>query len=155
MGKRVTYTEEEKLEFLELAKEVGSAKAIRELGYPSFTMAKKWADQYSVEIPINALSNYANGMKQLYANEEKLMIGQLSLDRIVDRLNSSDELAGDELKKISDAYKTTLIGMNLVENKAMNISENRSNDCSDAEIAAMIEEQERLNRMKELEDNNQ
>lgn len=155
MSLRKTYTEEEKLEFLELAKEVGVARAIRELNYPSFTMAKKWAIQYNVELPLNALSQYANDMKKMYGNEEKLFAGQLGLDRVVERLSNEEELAGDELKKIADAYKTLLVGMNLVENKAMNISENRSNDGSDAAIEAMIEEQNRLNRMKEMEANDQ
>lgn len=155
MPKKQTYTEQEKLNFLELAKEVGIARARRELGYPSFTAAKNWAIEFNVELPLNELSQYANDMKQLYGNEEKLYAGQLGLDRIVERLSSKDELAGDELKKLAEAYKTTLTGMNLVENKAMNINENRTSDALDSNIRSMIEEQERINRMKEMEANDQ
>lgn len=153
MTKKVTYTEDQKKEFLELAQEVGISRAIRELHYPSFAMAKRWAKQYGVEIPLNELSQYANDMKQLYGDEEKLYTGQLALDRITERLMIDDEIAGDELKKLSEAYKNTLVAMNLAQGKATNINESRVNDAFDSRINALIEEQETMNRLKEIESN--
>lgn len=143
------YTEEQRVEFLELAKDVGTARAIRELGYPSFRMAKQWAIKYGIELPLNELSQYVNDMKTMYGDEEKLYTGQLALDRITQRLNSIEDLAGDEIKKLAEAYKTTLIGMNLVQGKAMNINENRTTDNLDAEINAMLREQEYMNKQRE------
>jgi len=153
MTKKITYTENQKKEFLELAQEIGIAGAIRTLNYPSFAMAKRWAKQYSIELPLNALSQYANDMKELYADSEKLYTGQLALDRIVERLMTEEEIAGDELKKLSEAYKNTLTGMNLVQGKATNINESRVNDAFDSRINALIEEQETMNRLKERETN--
>lgn len=153
MPKKITYTEDQKKEFLELAQEVGIARAIRELHYPSFPMAKRWANQYSIELPLNELSQYANDMKGFYADAEKLYTGQLALDRITERLNADEEIAGDELKKLSEAYKNTLTGMNLVQGKATNINESRVNDAFDSRINALIEEQETMNRLKEMESN--
>lgn len=153
MAKKITYTENQKKEFLELAQEVGISRAIRELQYPSFAMAKRWANQYGVSINLNELSQYANDMKQLYGDEEKLYTGQLALDRITERLMAGEELEGDELKKLAEAYKSTLTAMNLAQGKATNINESRVNDAFDSRISALIEEQETMNRLKEMESN--
>lgn len=153
MAKKITYTEDQKKEFLELAQEVGISRAIRTLGYPTHRMAKIWGDKYSVELPLNELSQYANDMKQLYGDEEKLYTGQLSLDRITERLMAGEELDGDELKKLAEAYKSTLTAMNLAQGKATNINESRVNDAFDSRINALIEEQETMNRLKEMESN--
>jgi hypothetical protein len=153
MAKKVTYTENQKKEFLELAQEVGISRAIRELQYPSFRMAKIWAKQYGIEISLNELSQYANDMKQLYGDEEKLYTGQLALDRITERLNAGEELEGDELKKLSEAYKNTLTAMNLAQGKATAINESRTQDLFDAEMQSLIKEQEALNKIKEREAN--
>lgn len=153
MAKKITYTESQKKEFLELAQEVGISRAIRELQYPSFAMAKRWANQYGVSINLNELSQYANDMKQLYGDEEKLYTGQLALDRITERLMAGEELEGDELKKLSEAYKNTLTAMNLAQGKATNINESRVQDSFDSDIQALIEQQERDNKMRESEAN--
>lgn len=153
MAKKITYTENQKKEFLELAQEVGISRAIRELQYPSFAMAKRWANQYGVSINLNELSQYANDMKQLYGDEEKLYTGQLALDRITERLMAGEELEGDELKKLSEAYKNTLTAMNLAQGKATNINESRVQDSFDSDIQALIEQQERDNKMRESEAN--
>jgi hypothetical protein len=153
MAKKVTYTENQKKEFLELAQEVGISRAIRELGYPTHRMAKIWGEKYGVVLPLNELSQYANDMKQLYGDEEKLYTGQLALDRITERLNAGEELEGDELKKLSEAYKNTLTAMNLAQGKATNINESRVQDSFDSDIQALIAQQERDNKMKESEAN--
>jgi hypothetical protein len=92
-------------------------------------------------------------MKQLYGDEEKLYTGQLSLDRITERLSAGEELDGDELKKLAEAYKSTLTAMNLAQGKATNINESRVQDSFDSDMIALIKEQEALNRLKEQEAN--
>lgn len=152
--KKTVYTEKQKIEFLELAKEMGIARAKRELGYPTFPTAKTWAKQYGVELPLNELSQYSNDMKSFYSHEEKLYSCQLTLDRIVEVLTTNDDLSPDDLKKLGEAQKRVIETMNLIEGKATHINESRSTDSFDNNINAMIEEQERMNRMKELEDKN-
>lgn len=153
MPKKITYTEEQKKTFLELAQEVGISRAIRELEYPTHRMAKIWGQKYGIDLPLNELSQYANDMKQLYGDEEKLYTGQLSLDRITERLMAGVELDGDELKKLAEAYKSTLTAMNLAQGKATNINESRVQDSFDSDMIALIKEQEALNRLKEQEAN--
>ncbi len=140
------YTEQQKQEFLELAKEVGIARTIRELGYPSFPMAKRWAIQYSVEVPLNELSQYANDMKNYYSAEEKLYACQLQLDRIVESLNTPGSKGAEELKKLSEALKRTIETMNLIEGKATNI--NGTTDGFEQDYMQLLEEQERINRAR-------
>lgn len=141
-----TYSEEEIQTFLELAKEEGIAKAIRTLGYPTFPTAKQWGIRYGVELPLNELSQYVNGMKQLYSHEEKLYVTQLLIDRINESLGQ-DVLTADELKKLSESLKRAVETMNLVEGKATSIT--GTEDPFNNDLAALLEEQDRINRAKE------
>lgn len=149
MSEKKEYTEEERIAFLERAKEVGKARAIRELGYPTFPTAKKWGEQYGVELPLNELSLFANELKQFYGYEEKVYGAQLLLDRVVQRL-SEDVLDSDDLKKLSEAYKRGVEVINLIEGKATSITQ-ANTDPFNNDIEALIEEQERINRAKQLE----
>lgn len=142
------YTEEERTEWLELAKEVGIARAIRELGYPTPRTGKKWTEQYGVDVPLNALSIYANDMKKFYGYEEKVYGAQLIIDRIVE-LVSTEELDADQLKKAGEAYKRAVETINLLEGKATSITQ-ANIDPFENDYKAIIEEQERINRAKQL-----
>lgn len=144
-----TYSEEEIQVFLNLAKEEGIAKAIRTLGYPTFPTAKQWGIRYGVELPLNSLSQYANGMKQLYSHEEKLYLAQLLMDRIEEALGQ-DVLNADELKKLGEATKRAVETMNLVEGKATSIT--GTEDPFNNDLAALLEEQDRINKAKEVND---
>ena len=145
--RKITYSEDQINEFLELAQEVGIAAAIRELKYPTFKTARRWAEMRGVKIELNQLSQFANDMKKYYSIEEKIFVLQLQLDRIQESLQE-DDLDADSLKKISEASKRTIETMNLIENKATSINESRNFDQMDANIQAMIAEQERINEMK-------
>lgn len=144
------YTEDQITEFLTLAQEVGIARAIRELGYPSFPMAKRWAVARDVTLPLNELSQYANDMRNYYSAEEKLYACQLQLDRIVEALNAPGKKEADELKKLSEALKRTVETMNLIEGKATNINESRNTDGFNEDYIQLLEEQERINKAKAL-----
>jgi hypothetical protein len=150
MSEKKEYTEEERIAFLERAKEVGKARAIRELGYPTFPTAAKWAKQYGVELPLNELSLFANELKQFYGYEEKLYAVQLLIDRTVELLNSPEALDADQIKKAGEALKRAIETSNLVEGKATSITQ-ANNDPFNNDIEAFIEEQERINRAKQLE----
>jgi hypothetical protein len=146
-NKRKTYTEEEISEFISLAQELGIARSIRELKYPTFKTAKRWAEMRGVSLELNQLSQFANDMKQYYTLEEKLFVLQLQLDRIQEALQE-DDLDPDALKKLSEASKRTIETLNLIENKATAINESRTYDQMDANIQAMIAEQEHMNEIK-------
>lgn len=145
------YTEEQKKTFLEYAKDMGIAKAIRELGYPTFPTAKKWGEQYGVQLPLNELSQFANDMKKFYGMEEKLYTAQLLIDRIQEELMNNPNLAGDELKKLSEAYKKAVETMQLIEGKATAITQDISQDAFDKDYADLIAEMDRVNNKTENE----
>lgn len=152
MSAKKEYTEEERQAFLELAKEKGKARAIRELGYPTFPTAAKWAKQYGVELPLNELSLFANDMKQYYGIEEKLYAVQLLIDRTVELLNSEEVLDADQIKKAGEALKRAIETTNLIEGKATSITQS-NNDPFNNDIEALLEEQERINRAKQFNSN--
>lgn len=145
------YTEDQRKEFLEYAKDVGIAKAIRDLGYPTFPTAKKWAKQYGVELPLNQLSQISNSMKDFYKMEEKVYTAQLIIDRVQENLVENAGLNGDELKKHAEALKKAVETIQLVEGKATQITENISSDPFDNAYVSLIDEMERQNALKELE----
>jgi len=140
------YSEEEIQTFLELAKEEGIARAIRTLGYPTFPTAKAWSIKYGVDLPLNELSQYANGLKSFYSHEEKLFTAQLLQDRITENLQEG-VLNADELKKLSEALKRAVEVMNLIEGKATSIT--GTEDPFNSDLTALLEEQDRINRAKE------
>lgn len=150
MRKYIEYTEEQKATFLDYAKDMGIAKAIRELGYPTFPTAKKWGEQYGVELPLNQLSQMVNGIKVFYASEEKVYVAQLLIDRIQDELMNSENLTGDELKKLSDALKRAIETIQLVEGKATAITQSINTDMFDQDYAELMRDMDRLNKEKEV-----
>lgn len=147
------YSEEEITEAIELAKEVGMARAIRELGYPTFHTLKKWATVRGINLELNQLSQFSNDMKKFYGYEEKVFTTQLLMDRIQEALQA-DDLGGDELKKLSESLKRAVETMNLLEGKATSINQTNSADPFDNDMTALLEEQERINRAKAMDNNN-
>jgi hypothetical protein len=154
MRKYIEYTEEQKATFLDYAKDMGIAKAIRELGYPTFPTARKWGEQYGVELPLNQLSQMANGIKVFYGSEEKLYVAQLLIDRIQEELMNDENKTGDELKKLSDALKRAIETIQLVEGKATQITQSINSDMFDQDYAELMRDMDRLNKEHEVKETN-
>lgn len=136
-----TYTDEQITEFIETAAEMGIGPAMRTLGYPkSYHTAKKFFIQRNVETPTaNSLAVMAKQLDIFYSDKEKVLAAQAVIDRTVEALYQ-DDLASDDINKLSNALHKAIQTINLIEGKSTNISENRSKDGTDLAIVDMLNE---------------
>jgi hypothetical protein len=135
------YTDEQITEFIELAGEMGIGPAMRALGYPaSYHTAKKFFVQRNIETPTaNSLAVMAKQLDIFYTDREKILAAQAVIDRSVEALYQ-DNLASDDISKLSNALHKAIQTINLIEGKSTNINENRSKDGSDLAIVDMLNE---------------
>jgi hypothetical protein len=113
------YTEEEKQEYLELASELGHARAMRELGYPkSWATANQWAQDFGVSVALDELKARAAAHRDFYKDEELLIAAQAGIDRAMDFLEKREDLSADDLKKVMDALGKAIDKHLLISGKA-------------------------------------
>jgi hypothetical protein len=74
-----------------------------------------------------------------YTDREKILAAQAVIDRSVEALYQ-DNLASDDISKLSNALHKAIQTINLIEGKSTNINENRSKDGSDLAIVDMLNE---------------
>ena len=136
-----TYTDEQITEFIEIAGEMGIGPAMRQLGYPkSYHTAKKFFVQRNIDTPTaNSLAVMAKQLDIFYTDREKILAAQAVIDRSVEALYQ-DNLASDDISKLSNALHKAIQTINLIEGKSTNINENRSKDGSDLAIVDMLNE---------------
>lgn len=112
------YTEEEKRAYLEVAAELGHARAMRDLKYPSsWTTANRWAQEHGVEVSLDELKSRAAAHRDFYRDEELLTAAQAGIDRVMDFLDRED-LSADDLKKVMDALGKAIDKHLLISGKA-------------------------------------
>ena len=135
------FTEEQVSEFIECANEMGIGPAMRYLGYPkSYHTAKKFYVQRNIDMPTsNTLAVMSKQLDIFYNDKEKVLAAQAVIDRTVEALYQ-DDLASDDIAKLSNALHKAIQTINLIEGKSTNINENRSKDGSDLAIVDMLNE---------------
>lgn len=135
------YEEDQKLEFIAQAQEMGISPAMRMLGYPgSYHTAKKWFNEKNIELPsLDSLSQMARQIGIFYSDKEKILAAQAVLDRCVESL-MEDNLDADQLNKLSNAVHKSIQTINLIEGKSTAISETRSKDGTDLAIHDLLNE---------------
>jgi hypothetical protein len=150
---KISYSDKEIAEFLEVAQEVGIAKAIRQLGYPnSWGTGKKWADARGITIEVDDLKAKAKEFHQWYETEELLIIAQDGMQRVHEQLQEKD-LTPDEQKRLAEAFQKYANTWNLLKGRATNITETRSSDGMDLEIVDLLNEEKARNaRIEEGKD---
>lgn len=98
------YTDQDKRDYLDIAQELGHARAMRELQYPkSWNTANQWAKDFGVSIPLDELKARARAHRDFYETEELLTVAQAAIDRAMDFLDRDADLSADDLKKVVDA----------------------------------------------------
>lgn len=150
------FTEEQILEFISNAQEMGIGPAIRNMGYPkSYHTAKKWFEQRNIDLPtMDTLAKMAVDLRVFYTDKEKLIAAQAVLDRCVETL-MQDSLDPDELNKLANAVHKAIQTINLIEGKSTAINENRQKDGQDLAIIDLLNEAKMRNdAMKAKADNN-
>lgn len=128
------YTQQEKLEYLELAAQIGHSRARRELGYPnSWATANTWAKEFNVTIALSELKQKSSAFNQWYREEELLIAMQDIIDRGMEYINSEQNLSADEYKKVTEGVKRAVETMNLIQGKAT--SRNGTEQPSETDVA--------------------
>ena len=113
------YTEEEKAAYLELASELGHARAMREIGYPkSWATANQWAQDFGVTVALDELKARAAAHRDWYDTEELLIATQAGIDRAMDFLEKREDLTADDFKKVMDGLAKAIDKHQLVSGKA-------------------------------------
>lgn len=144
------YTEELITAFIDLAKDVGIGPAMRELGYPKqWVTANKWCKARGIETPKTLTQQVATAHALMYTLEDKLIAGYKLLDRIMEQLEAV-ELDADSVKKLAETYKKTIETIQILEGKAISISQN--NDVFDSKIQALIDMENNKNMQIESQD---
>lgn len=140
MAKRY-YSDDDVKDFIAEAQEMGVGPAMRSLGYPgSWATAQRWFEQANLELPtVDSLQAKAAGLKNFYGDKEKMVVAQVELDRIVEKLHK-DELSADDLNKLANALNKTVQTINLIEGKATSVHEQRQKDGADLAIMDMLNE---------------
>lgn len=124
---RVRYSEEQINALLEHAQEVGLGRAIRDLGYPGYGTAMRWAEMRGIVLDVDPVKQRASRTAQWYKDEEKLLVAQAGLERVYEQLQEGS-LTPDDLKKLGDATKRYVEVMQLVNGEPTEIKQNNDGD---------------------------
>ena len=131
-----TYTDQEKADFCELAKEIGIGRAIRELGYPTYPTAMAWMSARGIEPNTDKVMARVKSFHTFY-NTEDLIVTFDNAVSLADELIAKAE-SGDDFKKIADALYKVVQARHLLEGKATAISEKRETTQQDLEILELL-----------------
>lgn len=147
----ITYTNEQRGIFLELASEIGITRAMRQLKYPAgWGTAQRWVKAAGIVVPLDELKAKAKAHHDWYTTEEMLLVAQEGIQRIYLELQTTD-LDPDQHKKMSEAFQKFANTWLLLQGKANNINETRHKDSTDIEIMELLNEQRMKNSRIEQE----
>lgn len=130
------YSDDEQSVFCDLAQTLGIGRAIRELGYPTFSTAMMWMDKRGIEPAHNDLMEKARKFHKFYQTEDLLKV-------IDDAITTTEEMYAqvqnpDDAKKLAEAIQKLVNTRLLLEGKANSISEKRETTQQDLEIAELL-----------------
>lgn len=149
---KINYSDEERTDFLELAKEIGITRAKRELGYPKhWATGKSWADAAGIELPLDTIKAQAAAHWDWYKAEELLIVAKEALINIMESQQQGN-LTPDEQKKLAEAFQKYVNTILLLEGKATSITESRKTDNVDLAIADLINAEKARNALIEDEE---
>lgn len=144
-GKRAEYTPQERAKFLELAQEIGLSRSIRELGYPSWPTAQKWAKASGVEVSLNTMMANTRKYHTFYETEDMLTVIEAGIERVREQYVETKDLDADSQKKLAESMQKLSNTWLLLQGKANSINEKRESTPMDVEIFKLLEEQKKLN----------
>lgn len=138
----MSYTEDQRNEFVELAAIKGIEPARKELGFPgSWTTGKKWCDAAGVEIPLDALATRARAHYTFYTDVEKYLAAQALLNALYEKIESDSNMNAQELNQLANAVQRAIQTLQLLDGEATNRSEHITSDNMDLEIRRMLNSQ--------------
>ena len=137
-GRAKRYSDEEQAVFVELAQEIGVARAIRELGYPTFAAGLLWLKKRGIEQPKSDIMAVARAYSQFYKVEDLLSAVDSGMAVVEELFAEAD--SADDAKKLAEAMAKLANTRLLLEGKANSITESRKTSPVDVELMQMIEE---------------
>ena len=141
------YTDEQKAEFVELARIVGIGRAIRELGYPTWTTGVQWMEARGITPNTDKFMQRIRSYHTFYTVEDIMLTLDDAISAAKDLIATAED--ADALAKVANALQKIVNTRQLLEGKATAISEKREMSQMDVEIAALIRQQEMENKKKE------
>lgn len=148
---RISYSEDQITEYVELAQEIGHGPARRELGYPKHhATAQRWAEARGVEVDVDTLRQRAAETKKFYTAAEGLVVAQEQLNRLYEAV-MDDGLDAEALNKLSNAIHKTVQTIQLLKGDVTNRSEKVETTQQDIAIRNMLAEVEARNKEFEEE----
>jgi hypothetical protein len=135
------YTEEQKLEYIETAKEIGIGPAMRELGFPgSYHTAQNWLSEFGVEITKDSLQQRAVTLGIYYSTKEKVLAAQALLVRLLEKIEGTESLDAKDLVNLANAMQRVMQTLALIEGEATQRTETLTKDATDVELVEMLNE---------------
>lgn len=137
-GKRPqpSYSDKEKADFCELAKEIGIGRAIRELKYPSYPTAMAWMSARGIEPNTDKMMARVKSFHTYYTAEDLLVAFDDAVSVAEEMLTKAE--TPDDLKRITEALYKIVQTRHLIEGKATAISEKREMTQQDLEILELL-----------------
>ena len=132
-----TYTDQDKAEFCDMAKEIGIGRAMRQLGYPlSYLSGVQWMKARGIEPNVETTMQAIKAYHTYYQVEDMLVTMDNAISTAEEILMSADN--ADDVKKIADALYKIVQTRQLLEGKATAISEKRETTQADLMILDLI-----------------
>lgn len=136
MSTRKTYTDEQKAEFCDLAREIGIGRAIRELKYPTYPAAVSWLRARGVEPNVDRTMQAIKQYHTRYTIEDILIQFDMAISVAEEMLVKAE--TPDDLKRIAEALSKIVQTRQLLEGKATAINEKREITQQDLEIIELL-----------------
>lgn len=133
------YSEMDKQEAVAIAKRFGVAQTIRDLGWPNRKTLEKWCKDYGVKPDKDRLMSDAAKLGSLFTRAEKAHVLQTQLAKLYVLLQD-ETLSSMDHKRVSEAIRTTIESLNLIDDKPTHISQSQTKDNTDIELQEMVRE---------------
>lgn len=130
------YTDQDRADFCELAKEIGIGRAIRELGFPTYPTAVSWLKARGIEPNVDKIMQDIKKYHTYYEVEDLLVTFDNGI-AVAEEMIAKAE-SPDDLKRIADALYKLIQTRNLLEGKATQINEKRETTQQDLEIMELL-----------------
>lgn len=132
-----TYTDQDKAEFCDVAKEIGIGRAMRQLGYPlSYLSGVQWMKARGIEPNVMTYMQNIKAYHTYYQVEDLLVTMDNAISTAEELMMAADN--ADDMKKIADALYKIVQTRQLLEGKATAISEKRETTQADLALIDLI-----------------
>lgn len=145
--KNPEYTEQQKVDFLEVAATEGLTRAIRIMGYPTYNTALLWAKKAGVDTSTNTLMEQARKAHKFYETEDLVQTADEIIERIKHDLIENNDLDADSVNKLVNSFTKAVATWQTLQGKASSINESRNGSEVDTHITDLV------NQFKERERN--